>query len=277
MKWFGWLWALVVACTGGGENTYIVEGVVIEVKSEEVIIDHEDIDGLMPAMVMGFPVEDPSMLEHIKPGQRVIARYVLEGPKSRLNKIRVTGQGPIPKLETSPLRPGEPWPDVTVPVHDGTSVRLGAGQTDRVLLTFIYTRCPLPEACPAIVSRFAALQDQLAADDAVTLLAISLDPAYDSLDVLKRYAEDVGVGPKWKLGRVESDVLADFAKRSGMNVMPDGDQIAHGLRILALDAGGKLIERYDSPRFDGDRVLTQLKTGKSPEPAANPTPPAEPE
>lgn len=264
LVWTVWLW---LACTGQGSNTFIVEGVVVEIKDAEVVIDHEDIEGLMPAMVMGFRVEEGAMPSNLRPGHRVIARYLQDGPKSRLNKIRITGEAPVPKLVTAPVRPGEVWPGLDVPVATGGTVRLGEGQTERILLTFIYTRCPLPEACPAIVARYQAVQERIADAEGVQLLAITLDPEHDTLPVLKTYAEDVGAGPKWALGRVEPDVLAELAKRAGMNVMQkpdDADQILHSLRILVIDRGGALIERYDDPRFDRDRVVAQLTTGTTP-------------
>ncbi len=255
---------LLVACTGQGANSYIVEGVVVEVKGDEVVLDHEEIDGLMPAMVMGFAVSDAAMLERLEPGHKVIARYVSAGPDSRLDKIRITGKGPAPRVETAPVRPGEAWKPVDVPVHDGTTFRLGEGQSDRVLLTFIYTRCPLPEACPAIVNRFLAVQERLGDTEGVTLLALTLDPSYDTLDRLKKFALDVGATDRWKFGRVEPEVLSELAKQAGMNVLRDGDEIAHGLRILVLDQGGALVERYDSVDFDGDRVVAQLTAGTAP-------------
>ncbi|MEO0600336.1 MAG: SCO family protein [Myxococcota bacterium] len=261
---------LVAACSGQGANQYIVEGVVVEVKGDEVVLDHEDIEGLMPAMVMGFKVDDPAMLEPLEPGHKVIARYTAEGPASRLDKIRITGKGPAPKVETAPVRRGEVWEGVDVPVHDGTTMRLGSGQQGRVLLTFIYTRCPIPEACPAIVNRFLAMQQRIGEAEGVKLLAITLDPSYDTLDRLAKFATDIGASDVWKLGRVEPEVLAELAKRAGMNVMPDGDEIAHGLRILVLDTDGKLLERYDAPDFDGDRVFAQLTTGAEPEVAPAP-------
>jgi len=266
-----WWLALLVACSGNGKNAYIVEGVVVEVDDGEVVLDHEDIEGLMPAMVMSFDVAEGAMPANLEPGHKVIARYLDAGPESRLDKIRITGKGPAPKLESAPVKPGETWPAVAVPVHDPGTVPLGEGQGRPVLLTFIYTRCPLPEACPAIVSRYLAVQEQLGDDADAILLAVTLDPPHDTLEVLAKYARDVGATERWKFGRVEADVLAELARRAGMNVMADGDQIAHGLRVIALDREGRLVQRYDDLEFELDRVLAQI--GAAPEAeGAEPTP-----
>ena len=60
-----------------------------------------------------------------------------------------------------------------------------------MLVTFIYTRCPLPDYCIRMSRNFATIQKQLAADpqlyDKTHLLSISFDPAYDTPKVLRSY------------------------------------------------------------------------------------------
>lgn len=260
------LLGLLFACWG--ENAYIVEGTVIEVRDGRVTLDHEDIPGLMPAMVMEFDVRDPSMVAELKPGHRVVARYYIHDDGGRLERIRVTGQGPPPKVKAAitPVKPGRTMRPFTVTTHRGEPVTIGEGQTAPTALTFIYTRCPVPEMCPAMVARLQALQAQLGDDDAARLVAVTLDPEYDTVEVLGAYAEAVGAGPRWLMGRVEPEQLPDLAMTAGMNVLREGDEILHAMRVLVLDGDGKLIERYDDARFPAERVLQQLRTGGPPAP-----------
>ena len=82
--------SLLWACWG--QHVYIVEGVVVEVRpSGAVVIAHEDIPGLMGAMVRPFDVADPAMLAGVVPGDRVIARYELGEVGGRLTRLRVAG------------------------------------------------------------------------------------------------------------------------------------------------------------------------------------------
>ncbi len=253
---------LLLGCWG--QNAYIIEGVVVEVRGDhEVVIDHEDVPGLMTAMVMPFEVEDPSLIQALEPGHKVVARYVLEPRGGLLTKIRVTGKGPAPKLAQgpTPLTPGVALPRTEIATHDGGTLILGEGQAHPTAVTFLYTRCPLPEACPALVARLQALQAQIQEDEPVRLLAVSLDPEHDTVEVLAAFAELSGAGPRWSFGRVSRDVLDDLAMYAGLPVLREGEEIVHGLRLIVLDAKGKLIERYDDARFPADRVLTQLRTG----------------
>lgn len=247
------------------DPSYIVEGTVVEVSSPtRVVVDHEDIAGLMPAMVMPFDVSDPALLTGVAPGARILARYELRADGAKLTAVRVTGQGPPPAVASgpAPLRLGERLPAFVVPTHDGGSVVLGPDQTERVALTFVYTRCPLPEFCPAMTARLAALEQALGDAEGVRILAVTLDPGHDTLEVLSGYAATAGAGPRWRFGRLEAGSVADLAMYGGLQALAQADgSIAHASRLVILDRGGRLVERYDDTRFPLDRVVTQLTTG----------------
>jgi protein SCO1/2 len=250
-----------------GANAYIVEGTVVEVRGGEVVLDHEPVDGLMPAMVMPFEVADPELLGTLEPGHRVVARYELLDGGGQLTKLRITGKGPAPEaaLGPEPLQPGEGLPPVTLPGHRGEPVQVGLGQGVPTALTFLYTRCPLPEACPALVARLQAL-DQALGDHPARIVAVSLDPAHDTPEVLAAYAESQGLGPRWHLVRAEPEQIDTLAMSAGMTVLRDqgegGNDIVHGLRVLALDERGELKARFDDVRFDLDALTEAL--GASP-------------
>jgi protein SCO1 len=244
-----------------------------------VVLDHEDIAGLMPAMIMPFDVTEAGMLAGVVAGDRVIARYELGEAGGRITRLRVAGHGPPPAVATgpAPLRVGEVLPATTLALHDGSTLTLGPAQTERVALTFVYTRCPVPEFCPAITLRLQALQEALGAAGArgedtpgVRIVAVTLDPAYDTREVLAAWAGSVGAGPRWSFARLEEPGLSDLAMSAGLPVLrQEGAEIAHGVRLLVLDRGGALVERYDDARFPLDRVVTQLTTGGPPMPPGN--------
>lgn len=257
-----WLWVLA-ACGGG--DVYIVEGVVVEVHPpDEVVLDHEPIAGLMDAMVMPFEVADAAMLNGLAPGDRVTARYRRDGSRGELVKLRVTGHGPPPAAATGPvpLRVGQTLPSIDIAVADGSTIRLGPEQTDRVALTFLYTRCPRPDFCPALLTRLQALEQALGDTPDVTLVAVTIDPEHDTLPVLAAYAASSNTHVSF--GRAPDGDLDALAMRAGLPVLrseTDEIDIQHGLRLLVFDRGGVLLERYDDARFPVDRVVEQLKTG----------------
>jgi protein SCO1/2 len=275
------MWWLLAACFDG--DVYIVEGTVVEIGPDEVTLDHEPVPGLMGAMVMPFPVADKAMLEGLEPGDKVIARYELSESSGKLIQVRVVGHGPVPTAPTPatpeglvPVRVGERLAPRHLVLQDGSSLVLGPEQTERVALTFIYTRCPQPEFCPAMITRLQQLQAALGEPaDPVRIVAVTLDPAYDTPEILSAFAAQVGAGPRWQFAQAAEGELDGLAMLAGLPVMPDPSaepgavpKIGHGLRLLVLDRGGLLIERYDDARFPTDRVVAQLLTG---EPKGDPT------
>lgn len=253
-----WLLSLLVGCWGA--DTYIVEGTVVEVAADQVTLDHEYVEGLgMQPMVMPFRVQDPAVLQGLEPGHRVLARFEILESGGQLTKIRITGKGPAPeKVDDGPmpLHGGQVLPRTEVLLEDGTTTVVGEGQGRPTLLTFLYTRCPLPEFCPATVARLQALQ--AAAGPPIRLLAVTLDPEHDTPEVLAEFAKASDANPEiWRFGRVED--LPSLALYAGLTVTRDSGQIAHTLRVLKLDADGRLVERFDDLEFSTEQALSGLR------------------
>ncbi len=268
--------AILIACNQ--VPTYIVEGTVVEVRPPvEVVIDHQDIPGLMPAMIMPFQVAGPELLTGVSPGSIVVGRLEVGQTGTRIVKLRVTGQGPPPPPvapidDGAPVRPGERLPRFEIPVSDGSLWTIGGEEPQPpTAVSFVYTRCPIPEACPATVARLGALQEQLRGKGA-RILAVTIDPAHDALPVLTDYATAIGADPAvWKFGRLDGLPLRHLAERSALRVLGNKGSIAidHGIRLLVLSADGKLIERYDDNNWPLDRVAGQLLTGGPPAPGGS--------
>lgn len=276
-----WLPALLFLSACWGSNAHIVQGEVIEVRSStELVIKHDDVPGLMPAMTMPFKVRDPRLLDGIEPGDKVYARLITSDEDWWLAHVRktaaVTRADARPETATPtggaalppPLRAGQQLPATPIPTATGQTLTLGEGQAGPVLLTFLYTTCPQPEFCPAIALRLQAVQARLAPGDA-TLLAVTIDPDGDTPEVLRAYGETLGAEPAtFQFGRLPDAELRRLAARAALTVdtVTGGTEILHSIRFLVLDREGRLVERYDDARFPIDRVIEQLKTGGPPAP-----------
>ena len=265
--------AILIACNQ--VPSYIIEGTVVEVRPPvEVVIDHRDIPGLMPAMTMPFDVADPAMLEGVAPGAIVVGRLEVAQSGTRLVKLRVTGHAAAPVVAPpvdleGPIRPGGRLPRFQVPVLDGTLWTIGGDEPQLpTAVSFVYTRCPMPEACPATVLRLGALQEQLRGKPA-RILAVTIDPAHDDVPVLATYAGEVGADPTlWQFGRLDGLPLQHLAEWAALRVLQNEGTTAidHGLRLLVISGEGKLIERYDDNRWPVERVVQQLLSGGPPAP-----------
>lgn len=255
-----------------GQKVHIVQGTVLEVNPpDELVVDHEAIPGLMGAMVMPFRVGEPAMIADITPGDTIAARLVVEEDGAHLEALRVTGHGEVPKnyqpLGPAPLHAGDALPATPLTLTGGESLVLGPDQGHPVALSFLYTTCPMPEYCPAVVTKLQALQQGLTSYPDPRVVAVTIDPEHDTLDVLERFAGEAGADPAhWRFARAEGGVLKDLAARAALPILTAEEdekdaEIAHGLRLLVLDGAGRLIERYDDNTWDVARVVSQLTTG----------------
>ncbi len=241
------------------EKTYALKGKVrkVDAASGEVTIAHEAVPGFMPAMVMPFSIKDKATLEDVRPGDEVegALRVVSEGGQVRdyeladLTVTRPSLAEPPPPLEpeASPrtLAPGDPVPDFAVTTQDGATLRLSDLKGDVVALTFIYTRCPLPDFCPAVDAKFADLARRISASpgraDRVRLLSISFDPEHDTPAVLRAHAKLRGAKPPlWTYVVASHEELARVAGPLGLKYSPMNGQIEHNLCSVVIKPDGTL-------------------------------------
>ena len=136
-------------------------------------------------------------------------------------------------------------PDFAVTTQEGRTLRLSDLRGEVVALTFIYTRCPLPDFCPAMDAKFADLARRISAvpgrADRVRLLSVSFDPEHDTPAVLAAHASRRGaVPPLWTFAVASHEELARVAGPLGLTVAPGSREIAHNLRTAVIGPDGRL-------------------------------------
>lgn len=253
MLW--WLWGLVSCAT---DPTFVVEGVVVEVHPGEVVIDHQPIAGFLDAMTNPFELADAGLVEGVRPGHRVIGRIRVAGDRTTLEKLRVVGQGPAPEpTGPLPLALGDVLPATEVVFEDGGRGSVGAGQGVVTGLTFVYTRCPDQQRCPATTARLQALQTEV---PEVRWVAVTLDPEHDTVEVLGAWTRASGADPtRWRTARLEPEATVDLARRAGLPVARGADgSLVHEIRWLVLDPEGRLIARYESNDWTPSELRSAL-------------------
>jgi len=235
--------------------TYDLRGQIVAVDParQELTIKHEDIKGFMPGMTMAFKVRDGSMMAGKAAGDLVTAQLVIEESQGYLTKVEVTGHAALTEPPPAPpaaeiLTPGSTVADVGLIDQDGTARRLSAWRGQAVAVTFIYTRCPMPDFCPLLDRQFAAVQQEIASDPTlasrVHLVSVTMDPAYDKPPVLLEHARRVGAKPEsWTFATGEPTDLARFGAQFGLSILPPDPSspgIVHNLRTAVIDPAGKL-------------------------------------
>jgi protein SCO1/2 len=235
------------------ERAYPLRGVVVAVEpsAARLTVRHEAIPGFMPAMTMPLAAADAAELGDVRPGDTITATLRVGPDGSRLDAITVTGippePPPVPALAVPLLRPGDPVPDALLTTQDGTPLALSDLRGRVVVLTFVYTRCPLPEFCPRQDAKFAELARKLALVPAragrVRLLSVSFDPAHDTPEALRAHAAQRGaVPPLWTFAAADPVELARLGPPLGLSYSPDGSgEFVHTLSTAVIGPDGRLI------------------------------------
>ena len=257
-------------------HKYQLTGQILVVKPEtnEVLVKHEDIPGFMPAMTMPYTVKDPAILKDRAAGDLITATLVVATEGPHLSVITKTGSAPLPEdaRTTIPaaagvqiLKAGDAVPAERILVDQGTPLALTDFKGSALAITFIYTRCPLPQFCPLMDRRFAELQKIAAADPVmagkIRLLSISFDPAFDRAELLQAHAVTLGADPAvWRFATAAQDAVDRLAARFGVNVIREKDgTITHNLRTAIVDASGRITAILDNNAWSADDLARGLK------------------
>lgn len=233
-------------------------------------VDHENIKGYMPAMTMEFPLRDADALKVIEAGDRLQASLVITDDGYWLDHPVITKElsgGPVtPPAGASEPQPGSEVPDVKLVNQDGRPLSPRQFRGRALVITFVYTRCPLPDQCPLLSANFAQLNSAILGDAALRkrahLLSVTLDPEYDKPAVLKAYGRTYAGGKfdNWDFATGDPAEVRRLAESLGLIYKAEGDQVIHSLRTAVVTPDGKLFKVYRGNEWKPDEVLSDLRT-----------------
>jgi len=276
--------AVTIAAAACGQRSpdqriYPLHGQVqsIDAPRKLVILKHDEIKGFMPAMTMPYEVEEPKALDALAPGDVIDATLVVFTSGALVKNIKKLGTAPLEKPPADAPMPtassgfeliktGEAVPDASFVDQDGKKRRFSGFKGSPLVMTFIYTKCPLPTFCPLMDRHFATLQKTLEEDPAlkpVHLVTVSFDPAVDTPPVLKKHAKTLGADlTRWTFLTGDRDEIDRFAARFGVAVsraMNDPRDITHNLRTVIVTADGRLAKVYTGNDWSPEQLLADLR------------------
>jgi protein SCO1/2 len=288
---FRWCFSLLlaaaaVACSSSPRSdsqtkTYALHGqvIAIDAATKNATIKHGDIKDFMSAMTMPYPVKDMSVLKGIAPGDVIDATLTVGSSGIFLTDVKKVGTAPLekPPAQTSDASPsassgfelikvGDPAPNAPFVDQNGRTRDFASFKGQTVVLTFIYTKCPMPTFCPLMDRNFAAIQKTMEGDPSlknVHLVSVSFDPITDTPPVLKKHAAELGADAKrWTFLTGDRDEIDRFAARFGVSVAraeTNPLEITHNLRTAIIDADGRLQKVYTGNEWTPQQLLADLK------------------
>ena len=232
---------------GSNEKIYPVKGTIYEVKLDSLIITiaHDTIPDLMMPMVMPFNLKNPKDIVGLSIGDSVHFDFIWADTVTYAKNFRIVGKGTLPEDddgffddEYSMKRIGQLLDNVTLLDLDSSRVQLSDSDGKYRFLSYIFTRCPMPNMCPAVVIKNNYLSESFSDNENIDFIMVSFDYIYDTPSILKDFYGSTILGHNnWQvwssIGRI--DDVYRLAKQSGSNFWGiEEGKIGHTLRSVLI-------------------------------------------
>lgn len=272
--------AAAPAAAQGSSVSFPVRGSVVSTDpaAGEVMLDAEAIPGFMEAMAMPYKLAQTDVIGELHPGDKITG--VIRATKdeggfhdAKLDQIVIVQQAKPdykPAVQYHVPQVGETLPDFKLTNQSGKTIHLSQFRGKALLLTFIYTRCPLADFCPKMSENFAQIDHALAADPKLYgkthLLSISFDPAYDTPAVLRSYG-GAYTGKytnekfdHWDFAAPAKDDLAAITQFFDVGVTPgEKGTFNHSLSTMLVGKDGKVVGWYPMKDWQPQEMLQAVK------------------
>jgi protein SCO1 len=268
---------LSLSCRAQAVKRYQVFGLVLSIDRahDTFTASIREIPGFMPAMVMPFNVRDPQQLATLRTGQLVDFTLVIRKDASWAEDIHphVFANGDreaqesarlhtleslnAPRSAVRELQPGDPVADFRLIDQTGAPIRLSEFRGKVVALTFMYTRCPLPDYCFRLNNNFGTLQRRFAPELGKNLvfLSVSFDPVHDQPDVLAQYAKTWNADPNgWHFLTGPLPAVQQVCNEFGLNFWDDMGMITHTLHTVVIDRQGRVLANLEGNQFSAQQL-----------------------
>ena len=262
--------------TDANARVYQVRGMVRGFAPDRSTVDvqHEDIPGFMPSMTMPFAVKEPKEIAGLKIGDAISFRMAVtekdlfldDVKKIEASEVRVAAATPQPTAASRPaerLKEGEVIPFFALTNQDGARLSSESFRGHPCVLTFVFTRCAVPNFCPRMSHNFSEVQEAIKSEPklgATRLLSITLDPGFDTPAMLKSYGEylhaDFAI---WSFATGEQAQIDALTHGFAVLVQPESGTISHGLATALIGADGSIIKIWRGNAWQPSEVIDELR------------------
>jgi protein SCO1 len=263
--------------SAAAQATFHIRGKVISTDAAHVTLEGEAVPGFMDAMTMPYKLKDPIVATELHPGDRITATILADKDGSDFSNVLLDNVVIIsqarpdykPAVQYHVPKAGDVVPDFKLLNQSDRTIHLAQFKGKVLLLTFIYTRCPLADFCVRMSRNFAEVDKSLAADPELYkqthLLSISFDPAYDTPKVLRSYGGAyTGLYTKekflhWDFAAPTEKELPAITQYFDVGVTGSDKTLTHSLSTVLIGKDGKVIAWYPNNEWKPADVVAQMK------------------
>ena len=238
-------------------------------------IQHENIPDFMPSMTMPFVTRDPKQIAELRTGDAISFRMAVTKKDfwvENVKKIRREDVNVAEPKRTSPvsadrdarLTEGDKMPPFTLTNQNGERISLDTFHGNSLVLTFVFTRCPVPNFCPRMSNNFGELQETIKSSTGTLanarLLSVTLDPAYDTPKVLSDYAGFHHADSKiWSFATGDEKEIDSLTRAFSVYRQNEGGTISHGLATALINKEGKIDKIWRGNAWTPAEVIREIQ------------------
>lgn len=260
--------------SGSEAVRYSVKGVVrsLDPLNDAVMVEHEDIPGFMPSMTMPFTAKNREEILPLKVNEGVRFDFVVTADDAWIENVESIPRVEVDLPEKSSVRPesasagkasrlqeGDALPDFQLVDQKNRKVSRETFAGQPLLLTFIFTRCPVPTFCPKMSGNFEKLATEFS-QDPMRLLSISFDPEYDTPEVLDAYGETFSADPEqWCLATGSPEEIEKLTQAFAVYTKAADGTIDHGLCTVLVAPDGTIETIWRGNRWETEEVARSVQ------------------
>tara|TARA_Y100000591_G_scaffold74970_2_gene62439 strand:+ start:684 stop:1562 length:879 start_codon:yes stop_codon:yes gene_type:complete len=247
-------------------TTYPFKGIVIDIfeDKQQMMIKHDEVPGFMMEMTMMFNIDSSINLYNYEIGDSLNFMFnIIERKnapaKTWADKINIVGHRDLDENEIfddffeedEVIQIGEKISNFSFLDMNGNNVGLSSFGEKIKFISFIFSRCPMPNFCPAVILKNQYLVNQFKNNPNIEFIIISFDYSYDTPKVLKKAYGDIFDGYENVHFLSSYENKTDILKLTmeaglGFSGIDEGDprDINHTLKSLLISPQNNLIESF---------------------------------
>ena len=268
----------------GARARHVLHGMVLTIDRVHkfLVISHDAVADVMPAMTMPFDVRNAAELKGLVPGAIVSFTLVIDNASSHIERVQVVRyenveQDPITarrlrllqNMSRAPAKPpavGDAAPDFALVDQTRAPISLSRLRGKVIAINFIYTSCVLPQFCYRLASYFGVVQKRFTAHMGgdLVLLTVTFDPLRDTPERLAEYSRQWSAdSASWHFLTGAADEVQRVCRLFGIDAFPDEGLISHSTRTVVVDRQGAVAASIEGNRYTaaqlGDLIETVLR------------------
>tara|TARA_B100001564_G_C20659869_1_gene680999 strand:- start:577 stop:1422 length:846 start_codon:yes stop_codon:yes gene_type:complete len=251
-----------------------VTGVVLDINLDDnkILIDHDSIPNFMMPMIMPFNIENENIVKNLNKNDSVKFKFIITEKSSYATDFNILGKRINNNSEDdfweddeySKKEIGDKLSNVTLLDINAKAASLNDYSGKFVFISFIFTRCPVPNMCPAVVIKNGVIARNFKDNDNIKLVMVSFDYLYDTPEILKSFYESsIEDFPNW-------DVLSSVGKVSDLYTLSseigckywgiEKNNIGHNLRSALIGPDKTLLKIWEGDDWLAGSVSNQIES-----------------